>query len=173
MQVHKALVLLGLAAVLSFGTAASDEPVKIGVVDLDQAVSQTADGKRAMEEIQQKQKSAEGQVQPLVDSLKGMEEELKSKKFVLSDDALREKQLAYASKRNEIETKLRELRGEIEIDRERILGPLFSKLNEVVKEVGQEQGYTVIFARGASGLMYTREAADITDQVVQKFNSRG
>jgi len=173
MQVHKAFVLLGLAAVLTFGTAASDEAVKIGVVDLDQAVSQTADGKRAMEEIQQKQKSAEGQVQPLVDSLKGMEDELKSKKFVLSDDALREKQLAYASKRNEIETKLRELKGEIEIDRERILGPLFSKLNDVVKEVGQEQGYTVIFARGAAGLMYTREAADITDLVVQKFNSRG
>ena len=173
MQFHKAFVLLGLAAILAFGTAADDsEPLKIGVVDLDQALTSTDEGKKAMEEIQRKQRQAEGQVQPLADQIKAMEEELKGKKFVLSDEARRQKELDYAQKRNEIETRLRELDGQLRIDAERIRGPLVQKLVEAVREVGKDQGYTVIFARGAGGLVYSREAVDITDQVVSKFNSK-
>ena len=44
MQIHKAFVLLGLAAILVWGTAAQDEGIKIGVVDIDQAISSTDRG---------------------------------------------------------------------------------------------------------------------------------
>ena len=40
MKVPKALVLLALAGLLVWGTAVSDEPVRIGVVDIDQATLQ-------------------------------------------------------------------------------------------------------------------------------------
>ena len=47
MKVHNAIVVLGALALLVVGTAAQDEPIKIGVVDLDQAISSTEDGKAA------------------------------------------------------------------------------------------------------------------------------
>jgi len=81
MRIHKAVVLLGLAAIFVWGIAASDEPIKVGVVDLDQALISTDEGKKASDEIQRKQKEAEAQVQPLVEKYKALEEEIKSKKF--------------------------------------------------------------------------------------------
>jgi Skp family chaperone for outer membrane proteins len=88
LQVHKALVLLGLAAILVWGTAAQDEAVKIGVVDIDQAISSTTEGKAAREEFARKQRDAEAKVQPMIEKYQGLEEDLKQKKFVLSDEAL-------------------------------------------------------------------------------------
>ena len=173
MRVSKAVLWFALGAVLMCGTAASDEPMKIGVVDLEQAINATSEGKAAREELERKKKDAEGQLQPLIDSLKSMQQELESKKFVLSDEALQQKRLDYAAKANELDSRGRELEGRLKVDTERIVGPLQKKLIGVVQQVGKEQGFTLILSRNASGLIYNREALDITDLVVQKFNKKG
>ena len=50
MRLHALLVLFAAAAVLALGTAATDSgPIKIGVVDIDQAISSTDGGKAARE----------------------------------------------------------------------------------------------------------------------------
>ena len=88
MQVHKALVLLGLGALLVWGTAADKGALKIGVVDIDQAFNSTDEGKAAREELARKKREAEAQVQPMIERYKGLEEDLQAKRFVLSDEAL-------------------------------------------------------------------------------------
>ena len=39
MKIHKVFVLLAALAILVAGTAAQDEPIKIGIVDLEQAIT--------------------------------------------------------------------------------------------------------------------------------------
>lgn len=173
MQVHKAFVLLGLAAILVWGTAASDEGVKIGVVDIDQAISSTTEGKAAREEFARKQRDAEAKVQPMIEKYQALEEDLKQKKFVLSDEALFQKQLDLASMRNEIEAKMKELENQLQLDQKRLEGPLTKKLIEVIESAGKEAGFTIIMRRGSPGLLYTREALDITDLIIKKYNQKG
>ena len=172
MRVHKAVVLLALAALLVWGTAANDEPVKVGVVDIDQAVSSTDEGKAAREEFARKQREAEGKIQPLLDRYKALEEELKAKKFVLSDEALFQKQLDLVEMRNQIQGKMKELEGQMQVDQKRLEGPLIQKLSEIIEDVGKSQGFTMIIRRGAPGFLYTREALDITDLVIERYNKK-
>src|SRR5262249_3962561 len=94
----KWLPVFALAAVAAWATAASEEQaIRIGVVDIDQAISSTEEGKAAREELSRKQREAETKVQPMIDRYRALEEELKTKKFVLSDDALYQKQLDLAA----------------------------------------------------------------------------
>ena len=172
MQVHKALVLLGLAAILVWGTAAEDQAVKIGVVDIDQAISSTTEGKAAREEFARKQRDAEAKVQPMIEKYQTLEEDLKQKKFVLSDEALFQKQLDLAQMRNEIETKMKELENQLQLDQKRLEGPLTKKLVDVIEGAGKESGFTLIMRRGSPGLLYTREALDITDLIIKKYNQK-
>jgi outer membrane protein len=171
-QVHKAVVLLGLAAILVWGTAAQDDGVKIGVVDIDQAISSTTEGKAAREEFARKQRDAEAKVQPMIEKYQGLEEDLKQKKFVLSDEALFQKQLDLAQMRNEIESKMKELENQLQLDQKRLEGPLTKKLVDVIEAAGKEAGYTMILRRGSPGLLYTREALDITDLIIKKYNQK-
>ncbi len=172
MQVHRAVVLLGLVAVLVLGTAAQDQPIKIGVVDIDQAISSTDEGRAAREEFARKQREAQSQMEPLLERYKGLEEDLKAKKFVLSDEALFQKQLDLAEMRNLIQTKMKELEGQLQVDQKRLEGPLTAKLVEIITATGKEQGYTVIVRRGTPGFLYMREALDITDLIIKRYNNK-
>ncbi len=173
MRIHKGLVLLALAVILAWGTGAQDEIYKIGVVDIDQAISSTEEGKAAREEFARKQREAEAKVQPLLERYKEMEDDFKAKKFVLSEEALFQKQLDLVELRNSIQSRLKEIEGQLEVDRKRLEGPLSAKLVEIVEEVGKSQGFTMIMRRGAPGILYTREALDITDIVIEKYNRKG
>ena len=173
MRIHKAIVLLAGVAILAWGTAASNEPpIKIGVVDIDQAIASTDEGKAAREEFARKQREAENQMKPLLDRYKATDEELKAKKFVLSDEALFQKQLDMAEMRNQIQSKYKELQGQMEVDQRRLEGPLVAKLSSIIEDIGKSQGFTLILRRGSPGLLYTREALDITDMVIQKYNKK-
>jgi outer membrane protein len=172
MNASKTIVLLGLAAVLTWGTAADDEPIRIAVVDLDQALNSTDEGKTARDELARKQREAEGKVQPRIDRFKELQEELKSKKFVLSEEALYQRQLDLIELKNEIESSMKELEGKLKVDQERIVGPLRKKMIDIVQGIGRDQGFTLIVERGTPGLLYSREALDITDTVIDKFNQK-
>jgi len=169
---RKLLLAGGLALLLAWTTGAQDEPIKVGIVDLSQAINATEEGKAAREELNRKQRDAQQQVQPLVDQHKTLEEEIKNKRYVLSDEALFAKQADLLELRNKIESKLKELEGQLKIDKGRLEAPLMTKLQEIVQEIGKEQGFTIIMDRSTPGLVYTREALDITDSVTARFNKK-
>jgi outer membrane protein len=172
MNVHATIVALGALALLVVGTAAQDEPIKIGIVDLQQAVSSTDEGKVAREEMARKQREAEAMMAPLYERYKALEDDLKAKKFVLSDESLFQKQLDLAEVRNQIENKIKEIEGQLKVDQARIQEPLVTKLRTIINETGRDEGFTMIMQRGGAGLIYTRESLDITDLIISKYNKK-
>ena len=172
MRASRTLLALGLLVVLAGATGADDEPLRIAVVDVNQALNSTDEGKAAREELARKQREAEARVQPRIERFKELQEELKSKKFVLSEDALYQRQLDLLELKNEIEFEMKELEGKFKVDEERIVGPLRKKMVEVVQGIGREQGFTLIVERASPGLLYSREALDITDAVIERFNQK-
>ena len=164
------LLILTLVALPLWGASAEDPAIKIAVVDVDQALNSTEEGKAAREELSRKQREADAEVQPLAERFRELQEELKGKKYVLSDEALFQKQVELAELQNRIDNKIKELQGQLKIDQGRLEAPLRAKLLEIVEEIGKSQGFTVILARGTA--LYTREAIDMTDEVVARFDRK-
>jgi outer membrane protein len=169
---RRPFVLAFAALALLIGLGAADEPVKIGTVDMELAITSTDEGKRINDEMKRKQRDAEGKLQPMIDRYQEAAKELDSKRFVLSDEALREKQLDLLEQRNSIEASQQEAKRKLEIDLERMIGPMRKKMGEIVEEIGREGGFSLIMVRSMPGLMYTREALDITDLVIERFNKK-
>jgi Skp family chaperone for outer membrane proteins len=172
MKLHKAVVLMALTAILVWGTAAQDDAIKVGIVDIDQAITSTDEGKAAREEFARKQRDAESKLKPLYERYKALEEDLKAKKFVLSDEALFQKQLDLAEMRNQIQNKVKEIEGQLQVDQKRLEGPLMAKLVEIIEEVGKGGGFTLILRRDSPSLLYKREALDITSTIIEKYNAK-
>lgn len=170
-QARVALTILCASFLLSAGSAGADD-FKLGIVDVEQAITATDEGKAAREELERKIREAEAQLQPMAEQFKAMAQEVEAKQFVLSEDAMRQKQLEAAELRNKIENRQREIKGQLEVDRERLIGPLREKLTAIILDLGRKEGYSLILARGTPGVMYTREALDVTDQVVKAFNGQ-
>lgn len=169
----RALTVIAAIAILLWGLGAKEETVKIGVVDLDQAITSTNEGRAAREEFDRKKRQLENTLIPLMDQYQEGIKELEAKKFVLSDEVRFQKQLDLAELQNQIENKQKELQGQLQVDRERLIAPLRTKLVEIVDEVGRSEGFSLILHRNSPGIMYAKEALDVTDLIIEKFNKKG
>lgn len=92
----------------------------------------------------------------------------------MSKEALQTKQLDLAELRNRIESQGQEEKSKLEIDQQRLIAPLQEKFLNVIRELGRDGGYAAIFLSDAPGLglVYSREALDVTEQVIKIINSR-
>jgi Skp family chaperone for outer membrane proteins len=58
------------------------------------------------------------------------------------------------------------------VDAKRLEAPLVAKLSRIIEDLGKSQNFTVILRRGAPGVLYTREALDVTDMVIERYNKK-
>ena len=173
MRIDKTLLLIAVGLLLGWGIGATDDPVKVGFVDVEQVLATAESGKAAREELERKSRDAQARLAPLVEQLETMQKELQAKQFVMSEDAVRAKQLDLVELKNRYETKAKEEEGQFKIDQQRLIGPLLEKLESVIKEVGRDNQFSVILRIDAPSLVYAREALDITDLIVKTFNGKG
>ncbi len=173
MRIDKTLLLLAVGLLLGWGIGATDDPVKVGFVDVEQVLATVESGKAAREELERKSRDAQGRLAPMVEQLESMQKELQAKQFVMSEEAVRTKQLDLVEVKNRYDTRAKEEEGQFKIDQQRLIGPLLEKLESVIKEVGRDNKFSVILRIDAPSLVYTREALDITDLIVKAFNGKG
>lgn len=166
-----AALACSLLLLLAAAGVKAQDALKVGVVDLEQALNATDEGKAAREEMSRKRREAEQQLQPMIDQFNELKDEIKNKRYVLSDEALFSKNADLLELQNKIDNKMKELEGQLKIDQGRLEAPLVQKLKEIIEEIGKEEGFTLILSRGAP-LLYNREALDITDLVIERFNKR-
>ena len=86
MRASRTLLAIGLLAVLVGATGADDEPLRIAVVDVNQALNSTDEGKAAREELARKQREAEARVQPRIERFKELQSSLEER-FAEADEA--------------------------------------------------------------------------------------
>lgn len=173
MRVNKAIVIVIAFLVLGWGLGADKDGMKIGIVDLDQAVGATDEGKAARDELERKKREAELELQPMIERYQELAEEYQSKRVVLSPEKLRAMELDITELQNRLEFKQEEVQNRLRVDFERLVGPLREKLVKVVNEVGREEGFSLILMRNMPGIMYAKEALDVTDLVIKKFDAAG
>ena len=173
MRIEKSsLLFVALALVVGWGMAATDDAVKVGFVDIDQVLATVDQGKSAREELERKSRDAQGRLAPIAEQIEALQKELQAKQFVMSEEAVRAKQLDLVELQNRYETKVKEEEGQFKVDQQRLIGPLIEKLGNVMKEIGRDNGFSVILRNNAPSIIYSREALDITDLVVKKYNGK-
>jgi outer membrane protein len=163
---NKAMVIAIAVLALGWGLAAEDQAVKIGIVDIDQAIGASGSGKAAREELDQKKREAELELQPMVERYQELAGEYQKKRVVLSDEKRREMEVDITELQNRIELKQSEAQTRLRMDFERLITPLQQQLDKAVAKVGRDGGYSLILVRGQPPILYSREALDITDLVI-------
>ena len=171
-SLNKTIVIVIAFLALGWGLGAEkDGGTKIGIVDLDQAVGSTDEGKAARQELERKQREAELEIQPMYERYQTLTEEYQKKRPVLSPEKIRAMELDITELQSQLELKQEEFQNRMKVDFERLIGPMREKLQKVVSDVGREEGFSLIVVRSMPGIMYARESLDITDLVIKKFNA--
>ena len=167
------VLILALLAVLAAPAAAQQaaRPLKIGVIDPERIVQESARGKQAIERLNKErdQRLAEGNRmrQEIADLQKRMNDgrlSLGQDKLKQINDEIEEKTIAIQRYGENAQREMQKLEQEL-------MDPIEEQILRVINQVGQEQGYTLIFKKFQSGLVFADESTDLSKAVVERFDS--
>jgi len=168
----KRILLIGLSliAIPSFALRARAE-AKIAVVDLQRAILETEDGRKAKAKLKKLFETRQVALDKKQTDIKKMKEEIEKQRNVLSKDALQKKLAEYQKAFVELQTVYVEYQRELAKKEGELTKGIVVRMEDILRRIGQTNGYTLIIERNESGVVWVPTNLDLTDMVIQKYNS--
>jgi Skp family chaperone for outer membrane proteins len=144
-------------------------PSRIGVVDFQRILSDSAPGKASVAKLTALQQDRLNKAKQMNDEITRLEANLKNPALSAAQrntlgQQLTDKQVALKRFAEDVEKELRTARtGELQT--------LQSRIKPVIDSIGKEMGMAAIFDKFESGLVYSNDAIDVTNTVITRFNA--
>jgi outer membrane protein len=169
----RTLVALAVAAFAVVAPrAARAAELKIGFVNLQQAVSEVDEGKAAREALKKEFEQKQKMLDDKQNELKRMKDDLDKQMIVMSEETKREKAMEFERKVNEMQQVYVQMQKDLS-DREReMMKGIFDKMEAIIKDIAAAEGYAYVFEQQNAGLMVAPAAADMTNELVRKYNAK-
>jgi outer membrane protein len=169
-----ALALGVLAGGASAQTVTATAPGgKIGVIEVQKIVQESAIGKESLARVQKVQQAKQEDLQKRQKELRDMEQKIQDQGKALSEDAMEKLQKDYQAKALDLKRFQDDAQRELEESQRKELGELEKRIMPVINEVAREQGYALVFNKFNSGLLFADDkTVDLTEAVITKFNSQ-
>lgn len=169
---HRSSILVGFVViVLAVALPAAAQQLSIAVIDVQRVVTESDPGKQALQKLKLLQDAKIDEGRALQQNLSSLQEQMSKQRFTLSEERLAD--LSKQMEDGQILLQRFQDDAERELDeaRRRELGGLEGRIIPVINEIGAERGFTLIFNKFQSGLVYADETVDITDDVIRRFNT--
>ncbi len=163
-----ALTVMLSLPVIALGQTA--QPVKIGYIDLQRVMLESAKGKEARKGLTDEADKLKKTLTQKQDEIQKLKDALEKQAATITPEARAEKERQYQTKlkdyqrlAGDYETELRQ--KDVETS-QRIL----KELEEVVRKMGDTEKYTLILERTQAGILFGSPANDITEKVISLYN---
>jgi outer membrane protein len=145
--------------------------VKVAVIDVQRVVTESDPGKEVMQKLRALSDGKAQQGQKLQEELATLQDQFNKQRFTVSEARQAEMSKEIEDKQIAIRRFQDDAQRELQDAQRRELGGLEEKILPLINQIGQEQGLTLIFNKFQSGLVYADQTIDITDTVIQRFNT--
>lgn len=161
--------LLTCFLILSMSAAASAES-KIGFVDMQAVIAKSEPGLKAMEQLKTQFQGMKDNLDAQKKSLDALREELQKQSMMLSQEAKLDKETQYKRKVRDFQDMGQNYQRKLQQAEQNLSKPIIEKLLGVVQDYGKKNGYTAIFDKQASGLVYQQDNVDLTNAIIAELN---
>jgi outer membrane protein len=159
-----------VAAFLVVSTA-SAQGTKIAVVDLQGALLQTQDGMSAAATLKNYTVRRQTDLDRLQSDLQKEQVDLQKQERLLSVKSIQKRYEHWQRRMVKTQTKFVEYNKQLQKKQAGMMQPIMQKLFGVIRRAASKKGYDIVVDRAA--VPYARADLDITDLVVQMYNSGG
>jgi outer membrane protein len=166
---------LALAACLVLSvasrTATAQEALKIGYVDLQRALMETEDGRKARADLKkvfdQKQKELDEQQT----QLKSAMEDLEKKRTLLPAEKVRATEAEIQGKLQKVQQTYMRHQQDLSGKEQEATGKIFERMQRIIGKIASTENLTMVFDRTQAGLIFAKPHLDLTNEVIRRYNS--
>jgi outer membrane protein len=167
--------LLGLALAAAPAAAQQAAPaggtIKIAVIDTEKILLSSVAGKKALADLKKLQEAKETELRGRAQELKDLQTKISEGRLSLAQDKLSDLSKQYEEKEIAARRLQDDATRELNKKRDEMLAQIDERVMPVINQAGKDLGYTLIFRKFESGLIYADEAVDITPVIIQRLDA--
>lgn len=162
-------LILAVAGLLSLALA--QEQTKIGVVNSQEVLEKSSEGKKAIAQLQEKDKSQQDRLSKLDEEIRQLETKLNTQRLTLTNEAILQMSSDLEKKRTDRKRLAEDALREIQDLRLRLFNKVQNELLPIIEQVGKERNIEIIFDLASSGTIYFNPAIDLTEEVIKRYDA--
>lgn len=163
------LIPLVLAILVTLGY--SQQAVKIGVVNSQDVLEKSAEGKRVMAQIQDKDKQNQSRLGTLDEDIRNLETRINTQRLTLTNEAMMQLSSDLEKKRTERKRFAEDSLREMQEFTGRLFQRVQTELLPIIEQVGKEKNLDIILDLARSGAIYFNPTIDLTQEVITKYDA--
>ena len=155
--------ILILLTIIAAAAVAADE-VKVGFIYSEQIMVEYQEAVDAMKKLEAEAVELQKVYEEMQLDYQTLIEDYEKRKLVSSDAWKKQKQKEIITKEQQLQSYQLEHFGQ-----DAYLGPVLDKINETLKKIGEEEGYSFVFDASKGTIVYADEALNLTEKVLEEL----
>ncbi|HSA94782.1 MAG TPA: OmpH family outer membrane protein [Acidobacteriota bacterium] len=165
------VVLLAAAAAGLAGHAAAQEAAKLGMINSQEILDKSAEGKRALAQLQAADKKYSDQVTQLDEQIKQLQSRLSSQRLTLTAEAAAAIQADIQKKQTDRQRAAEDATLAMRQLQSSTLEKLQTDLLPIIEQVRKDLGFDLIFDVTKGGVIYFNPAIDVTAEIIKRYDA--
>lgn len=140
----------------------------VAVVNIQAIMRDSMAAKSVREQLEQKQKSFQGEIGKKEEQLQKEDQELAKQRSVLAKDAFEKKLQEFRGRATKVQKEVQSKKALLDGAFERSIGQIQKAVTDIIAAMAKEKQFTV--AIPTSQVLYAEPALDITDEVLKRLD---
>lgn len=164
-----ALAMGVVLSAMAFSAPAAAQDIKIGYVDLQRALNQVDEGRKAKSRLEKEFEKKQSMLDKKQTQVKELKEQLDSG-MMLSEEAKQKKAVELQKQLAELQQLYMKMQRDLAQKEAEATQKIFKKMGKIVEKIAEEKDYDLILEKTESSVLYANDAMDLTDELIKRYD---
>jgi outer membrane protein len=163
-------VFTAVLAILVFSQASRAQS-KVGVINMNAAIASSAEGKKAIADLQKKYQPRQQELERLQQEIQAIQDKLTKQSPALSDDEQRRMNRDLEDKQKQLKRSTDDAQADFAADRDETVKRIGQKMLKVIGDYAKENGLTLVVDEVQIPVYYVADGTDITAEILKRYDA--
>jgi outer membrane protein len=173
---NRLIALTALLAVLAgplYLRAQSATPAqgKIGVINIQAAIANTAEGKKVIADLQKKYLPRQQELQRLQQEIQAIQDQLTKQSATLSDEEQGRLNRDAEEKQKLLKRSADDAQSDFNHDRDEAINKIGQKMVRVINDYASQNGFTLVLDDAQIPIYYASKDIEMTEEIVKRYDA--
>jgi Skp family chaperone for outer membrane proteins len=165
------ILLLALFFTFLVFAGFAQESGKVGIVNSNEVIQKSTEGKTVMAQLQEKDKSNSSRISTMDEKIRELETKLNTQRLTLTQESILQLTSELERKRTERKRFAEDSLRELQELRFRLFTKVQDEVIPIIEGLGKERNLDIIFDLANSGAVYVNPTIDLTEEVIKRYNA--
>ena len=144
---------------------------KIGVINIQSAIAATAEGKKAMADLQKKFQPRQSELQRLQQEIQGIQDQLSKQGATLSEEEQGRLAREAEDKQKQLKRSAEDAQNDFNHDRDETINKIGQKMLKVIGEYSQQNGFMLVLDDAQIPIYFAAKNIELTEEIVKRYDT--